>query len=134
MKLIDILKNLFKYGMCSVFVTIIDVSIVYSLVEYFSYDIIKSNTIGVIAGFLIHYGLSIKNVFDVESDRITFLLYLATFLLGLLFANLIIWFCYDILQIGFLISKSASVVIPFFLIYRMRRTIYANMRKEQEIL
>lgn len=125
-------RSFFRYGMYSVIVTIIDGAIVYLILGYFSNNIVIANTVGIVVGFLIHYCLSIKNVFEMKSDRIVFWVYLGTFLMGLAIADYIIWLFYVVLKAGFLVSKGASIAIPFLAIYEVRNTIYSNMRKESK--
>ena len=123
-------RSIFRYAIYSVIVTIIDGSIVYLLLGNLSINIIIANTVGVVAGFLIHYCISIENVFAMKPDKIVFFVYLGTFLIGLVLADYIIWLSYEVIKFGFLASKGASIVIPFFAIYGTRKAIYRKMKKE----
>lgn len=123
-------RSISKYVMYSLIVTIIDVSIVYLIRRFILINIIIANTVGVVVGFLIHYFLSIKNVFAMKSDRIVFFVYFATFLMGLALANYVIWIFYEVFKTGFFVSKGASVTIPFFAMYSIRKAIYSNIQKK----
>jgi len=128
MSILHIYKNILRYIKYSMIVTIFDIYIVNLLMSYLSVSIVAANTIGVVVGFLIHYFLSIKNVFAMKLDRIVFIVYLVTFLMGLALADYIIWILYEEFNFGFLICKGVSIVIPFFVMYNMRKYIYKSVR------
>jgi putative flippase GtrA len=123
-------KPIVYYMFNSVIVTIIDTFIVWLLYRIVHIDIVTSNTIGVITGFIIHYILSAKAVFKVKHNLLSFLVYLGTFFIGLVFADWLIYIGENRLflsfheDISFLLSKGISVVLPFFLLYFIRKIIF----------
>lgn len=129
-KVLDGFSPLTKYLTYSVFVTILDVLTVWVLVRLFHVDLVISNTAGVIFGFIIHYVLSSKSVFNTDFGVSGFLIYLVTFIGGLYLANWIIVFCNDHVfyllgdNLRLLMSKGISVVIPFFVLYGIRKICY----------
>lgn len=133
---------LMKYLYYSILVTVLDVAIVWILYRYFNINIVISNTVGVIAGFLIHYILASKSVFNSEYGVSGFIIYLGTFLLGLALANGLIFlgkyylFCSLPADIDFLFSKGLSIVIPFFILYYLRKFLYRllNTKKCEDII
>lgn len=119
-------KPFLIYGFVAVFVTVIDVAISFGLEHVV--DKMYANAAGVITGFIIQYFMSSKQVFNVRNLR-AFIVYLLTFGLGLLLAELIILFSRDVLfggvysLIAFGASKGLSIVIPFFITYFIRKKL-----------
>lgn len=123
-------KPFVKYLVYSGIVTVIDSILVWILMTYLNINLVYANTIGVILGFFIHYALASKSIFNANYGWIGFLIYGGTFIIGLFLAGIIIHFCYQELshflveEASFIVSKGASVVIPFFVLYFMRRYLY----------
>ena len=122
-------KSILSYGFISVAVTVIDVIVTYIFSQILI--IVIANSIGVITGGIIQYILNSKFVFHVKHDNKNFAIYAITFILGLILANLIIYFSNIIFNmylqnenIVFLISKGLSIVIPFFALYFIRKELY----------
>jgi putative flippase GtrA len=119
-------KAFLMYGLISVFVTVIDVIICRVCERYI--HVVAANTIGVITGFIIQYFLTAKHVYNTRSKR-SFVIFLATFLLNLLMANVIVYVFREFVFGGsdeglpFLISKGASIVFPFFITYFIRKKV-----------
>jgi len=134
------LKNLslMIYGVNSILVTFLDVFIYWMLLRYTNIPLIGANTIGVVSGFIIHYALSSKTVFKTNYSSRGFIVYLLTFLLGLVLANCLVYASYHYLFIYLgpngrqLASKVVSIVIPFFALYYLRKYIYDKMNSKSE--
>lgn len=134
------LKNisLMIYGFNSLLVTILDVFIYWMLLRYTGISIVGANTIGVVSGFIVHYGLSSKKVFKTNYSTRGFIVYLLTFLLGLALADWLVYisFHYLFLYLGpngrQLASKVVSIVIPFFALYYLRKYIYEKMNSKSK--
>lgn len=131
-------ESLIKYLSYSIFVTFIDVFLVWLLMTFLGVQIIYANTIGVITGFIVHYFLASKSVFNVEYGIMGFLVYIGTFIIGLAMADFIVYLSYKNVfyflgkDTNFLFSKGASIVAPFFILYFMRKYIYALIGKYYE--
>ena len=114
------------YFLISVFVTLVDV--VVSRVSERFVDIVIANTIGVITGFVIQYFLCTKKVYAGSSVK-TAVIFFITWLLGLGLANLIVYLVrvqlFDNREglIYYLIGKGASIAIPFFITYFIRKKL-----------
>jgi putative flippase GtrA len=123
----------------SVIATVLDVLIVIVSIKIFNVHLIYANTLGVIAGFIVHYMLSSKSVFHIEYGAVGFLVYVSTFLFGIVLADAIIYLSYEhifyFLEDGFnfIISKSLSIALPFFIMYFMRKHIYNFIRNKKEV-
>lgn len=126
-------KAFIMYGLISVFVTVIDV-VVCRLCERFTL-IVVANTIGVVTGFIIQYFLTARHVYKTMSRK-SFVIFFATFLLNLAMANGIVYLFREIIFMGsresipFLVSKAASIVIPFFITYYIRKKLMPSKDKE----
>ena len=117
-------KKFCLYLLISVSVTLIDV-LASHLSELFL-PLIAANTLGVSLGFIIQYFLTARHVYNSKSPR-TFYKFFATFLLGLVLANAIVyvfrvWIFADSQGLyPFIVSKLFSIVLPFFLLYFVRK-------------
>ena len=84
------------------------------------------NAVGVFTGFVVQYILCTKKVYEGSSGR-TLLIFFATWVVGLLFAEGIVYVVRTLIFhdaegiIYFLIAKFFSVVFPFFLTYYLRK-------------
>jgi putative flippase GtrA len=131
-------RPLLYYLFNSVIVTVLDSVIVWILYRILSVDLIISNTTGVIIGFIVHYILSAKAVFKTKYDLVSFIVYLATFLIGLAFADYLIYIGENNLflsanaDLRFFLSKGISIVLPFFLLYFIRRIIFNCLRSRNK--
>jgi putative flippase GtrA len=125
-----------NYFFYSVIVALFDTGIVCVLVRFTEIHLIAANTIGVVSGFLIHYLLASKSVFNTEYGVSGFIIYLATFIFGLLFANWLIYMSYHYVfyayavDLRILLSKGVSVAIPFFVMYYMRRYLFMRLNRK----
>ena len=112
--------------MISVFVTIIDIAV--SRISENFVDVVIANTIGVVTGFVIQYFLCTRKVYS-GSDIRTALIFFLTWLLGLGLADLIVYVVRVIILgnqeglICYLIGKGASIAIPFFVLYFLRKKL-----------
>lgn len=129
--------NLIRYFINSCIVTVIDVIIVWILNVGLNVPIVLANTIGVVVGFIIDYRLSSHFVFKEANSIRGFIVYLATFFIGLVLADTIIYisankifFAYEA-NICFVLSKGMSIVIPFFCLYFLRKVCYTYMQKNK---
>lgn len=117
-------KSFFNYFIISVFVTIIDIA-VSRLLENVTTEVV-ANTIGVITGFVIQYVLCTRKVYA-GSDAHTAIVFFLTWLLGLALADGIVYLMrvklFDREEgfLYFMIAKLASIAVPFFITYFLRK-------------
>jgi len=125
-----------NYFIYSVIVTVVDTGIVWTLVRFSTIHLIAGNTIGVITGFLLHYMLASKSVFNTEYGIAGFIIYLATFLFGLGFANWLIFMSYHYVfyaqsvDLRILLSKGISIAVPFFALYYIRKYLFLLLNRK----
>lgn len=125
-----------KYLLYSVLVTFIDTAIVWVLYRSLQVNLVTANSIGVITGFIIHYTLSSKSVFQTELGLGGFVIYFGTFLLGLIIADGLIYlgehYIFHSLNanMSFLLSKGISIIIPFFFLYLIRKMLFDSLKNK----
>lgn len=131
-------EKLFKYLFFSILSTVLDTCVVWVTFHMLGFSLVVSNTAGVVAGFFVSYFLSLKTVFDTRQGLDAFAIYVGTSCVGLVLANYLIANTYA-LTIGycpewfaFLFSKGVSIVLPFFVMYFMRKYLYIWLNKRRE--
>ena len=133
-----LLLPMLTYLLCSVVVTLLDSFIVFLLHRLLNWDIVSSNTVGVLTGFILHYILVSKSVFETEFGVTGFLIYLGSFMGGLFMANVLIYAGESIIfysvqeNIRFLLSKGISIIIPFFGLFYIRRALFDFLKKRNK--
>jgi putative flippase GtrA len=125
------IKKLMFYFAFSCISAVLDFAITSALFNLFLIHYIIANTIGIIAGFILHFMMSSKAVFKVRLNTKSFVAYLITFLIGLILANTVLFVSFEIFKLNFNISKFLSMGLPFFAIYFLR-TITYGLIGEQE--
>ncbi len=137
----QILKDKFalsKYFLYSVIVAVIDTIIVWLLTRQNLTHLVMANTIGVSIGFVLHYLLSSKSVFKTRYSVIGFIIYLGTFFVGLFAANWLIYVSYQYIFVDYmmdlriLLSKGVSIIVPFFLMYFLRRYLFFILNRKED--
>ncbi len=119
-------KTFVTYFLISVLVTVIDV-IVSRVCEIWFKEVI-ANTIGVVVGFIIQYILCSHKVYKSKSVK-TLIIFFVTWLMALGLADLIVYVVRQLIfkgsdgMIAFLTAKGASIVIPFFITYFVRKAL-----------
>ena len=117
-------KSFYRYLFISILVTGLDI-VTSRACEIFT-TIIIANSIGIITGFIVQYFLTAQYVYHKKNIG-TFIKFLLTFLLGFTLANVIVYVCRILIfsestsLIAFMISKGLSIVIPFFVMYFIRK-------------
>ena len=119
------------YFLISVFVTLVD--IVVSRVSERFVDVVIANTIGVVTGFVIQYFLCTRKIYAGSSIK-TAVIFFVTWLFGLGLANLIVYVVRVLIFenregiIYYLIGKGASIAIPFFILYFIRKKLIPSKK------
>jgi len=117
-------KSFINYLLISVFVTIID--IITSRICEQVIPVIYANSVGIVAGFIIQYLMTTRYVYNKKNIGV-FIKFLITFIIGFVLANLIVYVCRIIIFdnstgfIPFAIGKGTSIVLPFFVMYFIRK-------------
>lgn len=134
MKVKDLIKShmtLIKYMAAAFTGHVLNFITAYVLYLGLDKNLIFSNTTGLIVGFLFTF-LASKIVFHKDHNLKGFLVYLGTFLLGMVLDNLIIklaegfFIRFFAKNIAFLISKVLSGIVPFAVSYILRKKIFKS--------
>ncbi|MDO5028196.1 MAG: hypothetical protein Q4E36_02915 [Bacillota bacterium] len=127
--LIQKYQTLLKYMLTALTGSIFNLITAYSLYIVFNKGLIFSNTCGLIVGFLLTF-IGSKLVFGKKYSIKGFLVYLGSFLLGMLMANIIINYAFLFFnkflrkRLAFLTSKVLSGILPFTTSYAIRRLVF----------
>ncbi|MCI8429220.1 MAG: hypothetical protein HFI16_03035 [Lachnospiraceae bacterium] len=130
-------RKILQYLFYSVLSTVLDVIVVWTAFHMAGIDLAIANTMGIVTGFVLSYVLSLKTVFDTRHGLSAFFVYLSTSAVGMLLANWLITTAYSLSILycpkwfAFLLSKGISVVLPFFVMYFMRKYIYLWLNKRR---
>lgn len=131
-------EKIIRYLFCSIISTVFDVAIVWCLYHLAGVSLVVANTVGVVAGFLISYVLSARQVFETRYDAASFAIFFATFLMGLVCADgLILWTEHLVSPFlpkgwAFLVSKGVSIVGTFFLMYFVRKYAFQKLESKRK--
>ncbi|MCC9294194.1 GtrA family protein [Clostridium sp. MT-14] len=116
-------KFIGKYTIISFIVGSIDFFLAYFLYQVLGLHYMLASNIGIAVGFLLQFMAGMKYVFKSNSYTKSFVVYIVSLFLGVAVSNLILWFSFNFMKMSFLISKFLSMVLPFFIVYFMRRVM-----------
>ena len=131
--LIEKYSQVIKYFIISCGTAVIELCIGLMLINLLHLSEVVSNTAGILIGSAIHYVCVTKKVFDRSVDIRTVVIYISTFLLGMLIQNGVVWAVCRLLDgvvgksIGYMVSKVASLAVSFFVLYGVRKFLYAKV-------
>ena len=131
--LIEKYSQVIKYFIISCGTAVIELCIGLLLINLLHLSEVVSNTAGILIGSAIHYVCVTKKVFDRSVDIRTVVIYVSTFLLGMLIQNGVVWAVCRLLvgvvgkSIGYTVSKVASLAVSFFVLYGVRKFLYAKV-------
>ena len=129
-------KGFIIYLLISCFVTVVDVGLSFSLENLIG--TFFANAIGVVTGFILQYILMSRKVFN-RSDMRAFIVFILTFIAGLILAQAIVvgsrrWLFHGQDTIlAFIVSKGLSIVIPFFFMYFTRKKLLSKPREDVRV-
>lgn len=131
--IIEKYSQVIKYFIISCGTAVIELCIGLLLINLLHLSEVVSNTAGILIGSAIHYVCVTKKVFDRSVDIRTVVIYISTFLLGMLIQNGVVWAVCRLLvgvvgkSIGYTVSKVASLAVSFFVLYGVRKFLYAKV-------
>lgn len=132
------LGKLPKYTLYSLIATVLDFSIAWTLTILVQGNLVVANTIGSLCGFFLHYILASRSVFKTEYGAIGFVIYLSTFLFGLIIGNIIIYYTFHGLRtflhynLAFIAGKLLALFVPFFIVYFLRSFIFNKLKNNDD--
>ena len=109
----NIIKQVIKFGIVGVIATLIDYIILFILTEYVGLYYLISSIISFSISLIFNYILSIIWVFNIKKKQIykELLLFVILSIVGLIINQIILYFCTDILNCYYMISKMIATVI-----------------------
>lgn len=113
--------SIIRYFMISCIAGLIDLIAAYICYEALNYNYLLSCNIGIFTGLIFQYFTSLKYVFRNNKKGAFFFVFMVTFFLGLALADGTMWISCDLLSLPFIVSKAASMGIPFFITYFIRK-------------
>lgn len=131
-------RQIIVYGLCSAFTCVLETIIGYILKNYVGIELIIANSASILIGAIIHYLLVTNKAFKLSISLWNCFVYIITFVLGFVLQNIVMKVSYDsILYIlpelyRYTISKFASVVVPFFFVYYVRKYLYSIKIKKDK--
>ncbi len=126
-KYILLFRDICKYGMVSFFALVVDVGLLYVLVEYLQVFYLYAATISFCCGLTVNYILG--KIFVFKQSKLQpgkeFLLYSLIGVVGLGLNDLIIYVLV-LLNLWYLIAKAVSVAVVFFFHFFARRSLFEH--------
>lgn len=119
-----------KYIIISLFTAVLEAIIGFLLMNEKGFHIIGANTFSILIGATIHYLLISKKVFNKDYSLYTVLVYVGTFILGIVLQNFVIFYSYEQIlahltpYLRYAGSKFLSIIIPFGVVYSIRKKLY----------
>lgn len=106
-------KQIVKFSIVGIIATLIDYGLLYICTDYLKIYYLISSIISFIVSVIINYILSIKWVFDVKKKQTfkEFVIFIFLSIIGLLINQFILYFCTDIVNIYYMLSKLISTLI-----------------------
>jgi len=115
--------DIVKYFIIACLGTIIDFSISYLLYERAGLNYLLASNFGIICGFIFQYINSIKFIFKNNRFADSLIVFVVTFLFGIILTNITIWISFELIKLAFMISKVLSIGVSFFITYFIRKKL-----------
>lgn len=125
-------KKFILYFGCSLTTMVMEMAIGWFLLKLFPERIVLTNTIAVVISALVHYLITLALVFRLRQNYRSAVVYVLTFLLGIVLQNVIIWVFYTHLLehtpavVRYFVSKVFSLGVPFVFLYYLRCKLNAK--------
>lgn len=121
--IIQFIRYFFVGGIAAV----VNIGLLFLLVDIFDINYILSNIIGFIFALLVNYGLSTMFVFTKDNSMskiFELVMYVIIGVLGLGFDTLILWICTSKINIYYKISKIISTMLTFIWNFLAKKMLY----------
>lgn len=128
-----IYKKFFLYFGCSLTTMVMEMAIGWFLLRLLPDRIVLTNTFAVVVSAVVHYLLTLALVFRLKKNYKSAVVYVLTFLLGIVLQNAIIWVFYQHLLentpavVRYFASKVFSLGIPFVFLYYLRSKLNSKI-------
>lgn len=135
-------KKIIIYFLCSAFTALLEAILLLIFKRFIPLlgNIVYANTIAIFLSSIIHYILTSKFAFKVRMSFLSLIVYIATFLIGVLIQNAVIWVSYQKILISLIendnlrtiLSKGVSLTVSFFITYFIRQKLNLMIKKKEE--
>ena len=133
-----IMKNklfaqIMKFGIVGGIAFIIDYGVLIFCHEILKIPVLISTTIAFVISVIFNYILSVKWVFDVDSEKSkkkNFIIFIVFSVIGLILTDIIMWFGVDIIKISYLIVKIVATIIVMIFNF-VTRKIFLEKRSQK---
>ena len=116
-----------RYFIVGGIAAVVNIGLLFLLVDIFDINYILSNIIGFIFALLVNYGLSTMFVFTKDNSMskiFELVMYVIIGVLGLGFDTLILWICTSKINIYYKISKIISTMLTFIWNFLAKKMLY----------
>ena len=116
-----------RYFIVGGIAAVVNIGLLFLLVDIFDINYILSNIIGFIFALLVNYGLSTMFVFTKDNSMskiFELVMYVIIGVLGLGFDTLILWVCTSKINIYYKISKIISTMLTFIWNFLAKKMLY----------
>lgn len=127
-----LIRQIFRYGLVSIFALGADAGLLYWLKEYMGLHYLLAATLSFVCGLIVSYVLSMRFVFSGSklNRHHEFIVYTVIGLAGLLLNDLIIFLLVTV-HLWYMAAKLVSTGVVFFFNFFLRRNLYENNRQEE---
>ena len=123
----DEIIQFIRYFIVGGIAAVVNIGLLFLLVDIFDINYILSNIIGFIFALLVNYGLSTMFVFTKDNSMskiFELVMYVIIGVLGLGFDTLILWICTSKINIYYKISKIISTMLTFIWNFFAKKMLY----------
>lgn len=113
-----------KYGIASVLALGVDLGLLLLLIHVFKVNYLVAASIAFCVGLIVNFAVSHNRIFKnqrIKNNVYNFAAFTAIGVIGLCVNAVILWVCFDIMNLSLIVSKCISVVIVFFWNFLGRR-------------
>jgi putative flippase GtrA len=125
-----LVREAFRYFLVSGFAFLVDVGVLWILVQYFSWWYLAAATVSFLSGIIVGYVLSIRMVFNyrrLKDQRIEFLSFAAIGAVGLAINAAVIFVAVKYFGVYYLIAKCIAAGFTFaFNFFARRQLLFAH--------
>lgn len=115
------MKQLISYFMVTIVISLVDMTLSIFLFHIMECSVLVATNIGIIIGFILQYNLTMRYAFRSKTSIRTLVIFLLTWGIGVVVANVSIYLTMECVGLSFGMSKVVSMGASFFITYSMRK-------------
>jgi len=131
-------RDFLFYVVISVLAALIDYVVGWFFLDTVGAHILLANTFAVFVSAVFHFILTSRLVFHVKTDLPGILVYVITFVVGIVLQNAVIYIFYKYLlssldnRLNYLVSKGFSLTLPFLIVFLLRKHLNKKLASSEE--